>query len=304
MALGFEGPGRAFNGADVIIVQSTNGQCTVGDYWAQSAGEFRLDNLLGGDDDLLDATCAVSGREIVASFKRAATSVDPLDRDMRSEGFTNTILAWGVTSDVAIVSEKTSRLQINFYAARDADATEAYVISPPLPNASEGVPGVPPAPGAPPNANGDPRDGRAATITGETTLDADRKFTLSWELAQGSVTFTMEVDGEGFMGIGIPGTDKNMHLADIIVAVADGATCEVNDYWSETFARPTPDEDIGGQDSLTAKSCEVADGHMSATFTRSLVVPDEFDREIPAQGFSLIYAFHEAPRGMQYHGNK
>eukprot|EP00803_Ostreobium_quekettii_P004321 evm.model.scf_501.2 EVM.evm.TU.scf_501.2 scf_501:9997-17031(+) len=313
LALGMEGPDKGFSQADVIVAHSANGQCTVRDYWSQAPDDLRLDTFLGGTDDVMDASCAVSGGKIVATFKRAAAPVDPMDRPVASGGFTDSVLAWGSTPVVDFVAEKTSRLQINYYAAVGAAPSSVYKISPSLPG---GVEETPAAPDAPAETDSPPADGEEAAdgedegeeggsaITGEATLNEDQGFVLSWELMGEEITFTLEMDGEGFMGIGVPGADKNMHQADIILAVADGGSCEVGDYWSETFAQPSLDGDVGGEDSLTATACEIAGGHMKATFTRSLLGTDDSDRDIPSQGFSVIYAFHEAAGGLQYHGTR
>lgn len=96
-----------------------------------------------------------------------------------------------------------------------------------------------------------------------------------------------------------------MHSADVIVAANDGqGGCRVDDYWSETFAKPAKDVDIGGVDNLRNKTCSIENGYIKAGFVRSFIQEDEYDRSFlsNASTATIIYAFHTSSDGLTYHG--
>ena len=106
LALGLEGSSKGFNQADVIIVQSIANQCTIRDYWAQTQDDMRPDNLLGGNDNLLNVNCQKKGEYLEANFTRPVAPGDPMDRAISATTFTDTILAWGATREVNIDNTK------------------------------------------------------------------------------------------------------------------------------------------------------------------------------------------------------
>ena len=106
MALGLEGPTKGFNQADVVIVQSIANKCTVRDYWAQTKDDVRLDNILGGNDNLLNVQCQKNGEYLIANFTRPVSTSDPMDRAISTAQFTDTILAWGATRELTIDDAK------------------------------------------------------------------------------------------------------------------------------------------------------------------------------------------------------
>lgn len=96
-----------------------------------------------------------------------------------------------------------------------------------------------------------------------------------------------------------------MHSADLIIAVSDGdGGCQLGDYWSETFAKPKLDTELGGNDDLRDKSCILEDGYLNATFTRAFAQGDDYDRsfDIDSSVATVIYAFHPTSDGLTYHG--
>ena len=78
----------------------------------------------------------------------------------------------------------------------------------------------------------------------------------------------------------------------------------MQDYWSDTFAKPRLDIELGGTNDLKDTSCIIQDGFLNATFTRSYLPEDHYDRSLALDSSvaTIIYAFHPSSEGLAYHG--
>ena len=131
----------------------------------------------------------------------------------------------------------------------------------------------------------------SSAVGGSLSL-ANGDYELSWELVPGSssgsrrrlaqavdrVLFSVVLNGEGWVGLGIAGSAGGMTGADIVVAQTNAAgECEVADYWSESFAEPTKDVDLGGTDDLEDISCSKENGKTHVSFSKPITSADAND---------------------------
>ncbi|GMH46195.1 hypothetical protein BSKO_14163 [Bryopsis sp. KO-2023] len=297
MLVGFEGEEKGFVGADAIVVTLVGNSCRAFDYWIEDKENPKLDPMLGGVTDVSLESCSTSGGYLEAVLSRPAETIDIWDNPVEKGVFTDVIFAWNTQiPELMLDGTNERRASINFFAEV---GSESWKWATPLDDAQNGGD----EPNESENGQGDGGEESSSTISGEVTLDESTEFILTWELKSDAMKFDMSFKGTGFAGIGIPGQDRNMHAADIMIAAADGnGGCTVGDYWSETFAKPSLDEDMGGTDDLAEKSCSIEDGYIKASFERPLTTEDDNDREIPSSNIPLIYAYHASSDGIGYHG--
>lgn len=77
--------------------------------------------------------------------------------------------------------------------------------------------------------------------------------------------------------MGVAGPAGGMIGADIIIGSMDGDTCHVHDYWSDTYAVPQADADLGETNDVQDASCTRSDGVTEFTFSRPVQASGEKD---------------------------
>jgi DOMON domain len=83
-----------------------------------------------------------------------------------------------------------------------------------------------------------------------------------------------------------------MKNCDMIGALGDGTTVNVNDYYSLSHDPPSTDESLGGQDNIKNQSGGYANKNINVTFTRLLNTGDKFDSVIvPDVRQSICWAY-------------
>lgn len=81
----------------------------------------------------------------------------------------------------------------------------------------------------------------------------------------------------GWVGLGLAGSAGGMIGADIIIGMMSGGSCEVHDYWSDAYASPQLDTDLGETDDVKNPSCSRSDGFTEISFSRPLQASGEKD---------------------------
>ena len=175
-----------------------------------------------------------------------------------------------------------------------------------------------------------------ASVGGSVNL-ADGSYELTWALmpessgsarrlrqnAEQRVLFTIKLQGEGWLGMGLASPAGGMTDADIVVAFMDAAgNCDVGDYWSTSFVQPTKDTDLGGSDDIQDVSCTRNNGVTEITFSKPISSDDPNDNRFSADhrlakvtsvpfsfhldgSTDIIYAFNLESDTLAYHaGNR
>lgn len=93
-----------------------------------------------------------------------------------------------------------------------------------------------------------------------------------------------------------------MVKADIIIAQFSDGAATVNDYWAESFSRPSLDTALGGTNDVELISGSHVGGMTTVEFRRKIVTGDAFDREISQTDETpVIYAWHSTSNDLEYH---
>ena len=150
-----------------------------------------------------------------------------------------------------------------------------------------------------------------ATVGGSLSL-ADGNYELTWALMSESngssrrlrqntaqrILFTIKLQGEGWLGMGLASPAGGMTDADIVVAHMDASgDCHVGDYWSTSFVQPTKDTDLGGSDDIQDVSCTRDNGVTEITFSKPVSSDDPNDNRFffgPSVGdvINVLFSFH------------
>jgi len=128
-------------------------------------------------------------------------------------------------------------------------------------------------------------------------LDMEGKYHLSWSLGLSGITFKMEVETLGYIGLGFS-PDGGMAGADMVIAWVDDVSGEVHltDRHCLGFFLPPLD---ASQD-LTLVSGHQNETHTVVEFYRDFVTCDENDAELGSDTLRVIWAYHQGDQ-LVYH---
>ncbi|GMH33879.1 hypothetical protein BSKO_01713 [Bryopsis sp. KO-2023] len=284
VALGVEGPGGMID-ADIIIGSVDGDQKgEVVDTWSTAFIQPSPDVDEGGSNDVTLQAFEEKDGFTKIHFSRPLEATDDKDRAINLDAETKFIFAWHETSDA---------LEYHGIGNRGKVAVTL----------SEG------------GGSGDGGDEGGEIVLGGSLELADGAYKVSWIVDQPAgrkllqdggqkVHFTATLEGEGWMGLGLSGEAGGMIGADIIIAtMTPDGDCDVQDYWSESFAAPAKDKDNGGNDDITDVTCTRDGGVTEFKFSRPVATSDETDLPFNPEGITpIIYAWSGDSDSVGYHG--
>jgi len=130
-------------------------------------------------------------------------------------------------------------------------------------------------------------------------------YKMCWALAPTTISFSVQVQGVGFVGLGVSPISRGMSNADIWIANFTGASIQAGDYYrpDSSPGMPTPDVYLGGENNIYFVTGVQQNGVTVFNFTRDLLTDDIFDHAIVAGMNDLIWSYGTS-NTIGYHQDK
>ncbi|XP_018599031.1 DBH-like monooxygenase protein 1 homolog isoform X1 [Scleropages formosus] len=132
------------------------------------------------------------------------------------------------------------------------------------------------------------------------TLDPEGKYRIRWRWDDSAITFEVEVETRGYVGLGFSTTGA-MALSDLLIAGVDRGKPYVQDYHVDSNRKVHRDPEQNYRLEYAMENST----HTVLAFSRLLHTCDTNDKAITESTVRVIWAYHSedvGPSGPKYHG--
>jgi hypothetical protein len=119
-------------------------------------------------------------------------------------------------------------------------------------------------------------------------------ISLSWEIADGKASFTLEAPTEGWVAVGFHPT-RMMKDADLIIGYVEDGEAAARDDFGNWFTSHDADTNLGGSDDLEEIAGSQNGGRTTLRFTLPLDSGDDYDQPlVPGEETEIILAYGDS----------